>query len=98
MYTNGKIEIVESFTSNLIDIESSTSSLQVKGTVLSGPYKGASGFTYKVYLRTADAGSSQHEHTFDEYPGLTFFMPADQGYHGSSTQSEDAVFKTKSHY
>ena len=98
MYTNGKIEIVESFASNLIDIESSTSSLQVKGTVLSGPYKGASGFTYKVYLRTADAGSSQHEHTFDEYPGLTFFMPADQGYHGSSTQSEDAVFKTKSHY
>ena len=96
MYSQGKIEKVSSYTQANIDITSVTSALQVKGTVATGPFKGASGYTYKVYLNSQ--GGSEHTHTFHEYPGLTFYMPADQGYHGSETSSTDTPFKAKSHY
>ena len=72
--------------------------MQVKGTVSKGPYKGASGFTQKVYLREADAGDNFHTHEFNEYPGLTFYMTADQGYHGASSMTSDKMFKPKSHF
>ena len=98
MYTNGKIEIVTTFDQSKIDINQASSALEVNGTVSVGPYKGASGFTHKVYLRTADAGDSQHAHEFNEYPGITFYMPPAQGYHGQSTSSGEPRFKTKSHY
>ena len=98
MYTNGRIEIVTTFDQSKIDINQTSGALEVNGTVSVGPYKGASGFTHKVYLRTADAGDSQHAHEFNEYPGITFHMPADQGYHGQSTSSGEVRFKTKSHY
>ena len=96
MYLEGKIVKVSSYTQANIDITSSTDALQVKGTVATGPFKGASGYTYKVYLNSQ--GGSEHTHTFHEYPGLTFYMPADQGYHGSETSSTDTPFKAKSHY
>jgi len=70
--------------------------MKIKGTVKSGPFKGASGFTYKVYLTRQN--ESDHTHEFYEYPGLTFYMPGGQGYHGSETASNDAMFKTKSHF
>ena len=70
--------------------------MQVKGTVSKGPFKGASGHTYKVYL--ASQGNSEHTHEFYEYPGLTFYMPDDQGYHGAESASDDRIFKPKSHY
>ena len=98
MYTNGKIEIVTTFDQSKIDINQASSALEVNGTVSVGPYKGASGFTHKVYLRTAAAGDSQHAHEFNEYPGITFYMPPAQGYHGQSTSSGEPRFKTKSHY
>jgi hypothetical protein len=98
MYTNGRIEIVTTFDQSKIDINQTSGALEVNGTVSAGPYKGASGFTHKVYLRTADAGDSQHAHEFNEYPGITFHMPAAQGYHGQSTSSGEVRFKTKSHY
>ena len=98
MYTNGKIEIVTTFDQSLIDVTSSAGGLEVSGTVSVGPYKGASGNTHTVYLRTAEAGSDYHEHQFDELPGLTFYMPADQGYHGATESSGQTRFKTKSHY
>ena len=98
MYTNGKIEIVTTFDQSKIDINQGSGALEVNGTVSVGPYKGASGFTHKVYLRTADAGDSQHAHEFNEYPGITFYMPPEQGYHGQSTSSGEPRFKTKSHY
>ena len=98
MYTNGKIEIVTTFDQSKIDINQASGALEVNGTVSLGPYKGASGFTHKVYLRTAAAGDSQHAHEFNEYPGITFYMPAEQGYHGQSTSSGEPRFKTKSHY
>ena len=96
MYTNGKIVKVTSYDMSKIDITSSSSALQVKGTVSSGPFKGASGYTYKVYLTSQ--GGSEHTHEFYEYPGLTFYMTADQGYHGSMNTSGDEMFKPKSHY
>ena len=96
MYTNGKIVKVTSYDMSKIDITSSSSALQVKGTVSSGPFKGASGYTYKVYLTSQ--GGSEHPHEFYEYPGLTFYMTADQGYHGSMNASADEMFKPKSHY
>ena len=96
MYANSKIVKVSQFDQNLIDVDSGSSALQVKGTVASGPFKGASGFTYKVYLTSQ--GGSEHTHTFHEYPGLTFYMPGDQGYHGAESASADQKFKTKSHY
>ena len=96
MYSQGKIVKVSSYTQADIDITNVSSALQVKGTVATGPFKGASGYTYKVYL--SSQGGSEHTHTFHEYPGLTFYMPADQGYHGSETSSTDSPFKAKSHY
>ena len=96
MYSQGKIVKVSSYTQANIDITNVTNALQVKGTVATGPFKGASGYTYKVYLNSQ--GGSEHTHTFHEYPGLTFYMPADQGYHGSETSSTDTPFKAKSHY
>ena len=98
MYTNGRIEIVTIFDQSKLDITETSGALEVNGTVSVGPYKGASGFTHKVYLRTADAGDSQHAHEFKEYPGITFYMPAGQGYHGQDTTSGELSFKTKSHY
>ena len=47
MYTNGRIEIVDSYDSSKIDITNQSSSLQVKGTVAKGPFKGASGLPIK---------------------------------------------------
>ena len=96
MYTRGKIVKVENFNVDNIDITNSSGALQVKGTVATGPYKGASGFTYKVYLQKQN--SEDHEHTFYEYPNLTFYMPNGQGYHGSESASSDELFKPKSHY
>jgi hypothetical protein len=98
MYTNGRIEIVTTFDPSLIDITSASSGLEVSGTVSVGPFKGASGNTHTVYLRAADAGADYHEHEFHELPGLTFYMPADQGYHGATNSSGQTKFKTKSHY
>ena len=96
MYSNSKIVKVTQFDQNLIDVENNSGALQVKGTVSTGPFKGASGFTYKVYLTTQ--GGSEHTHTFSEYPGLTFYMPGDQGYHGAESATSDTKFKPKSHY
>ena len=98
MYTNGRIEIVTTYDNVSFDVTGETSGLEVKGTVAVGPYKGASGYTHKVYLRAADAGSDYHEHQFDEFPGITFYMSADQGYHGASAPSGETTFKPKSHY
>ena len=98
MYTNGRIEIVTTFDNSLIDVTSTSSGLEVSGTVSVGPFKGASGNTHTVYLRAADAGANYHEHQFHELPGLTFYMPADQGYHGATNSSGQTKFKTKSHY
>lgn len=98
MYTNGRIEIVTTYDQSKLDINQASGALEVNGTVSVGPFKGASGFTHKVYLRTADAGDSQHEHEFKEYPGITFYMPAGQGYHGQTSSSGELSFKTKSHY
>ena len=98
MYTNGRIEIVTTFDNSLIDVTSASSGLEVSGTVSVGPFKGASGNTHTVYLRAADAGADYHEHQFHELPGLTFYMPADQGYHGATNSSGQTKFKTKSHY
>ena len=96
MYTRGKIVKVDNYNVTNLDVTNSSGALQVKGTVATGPFKGASGFTYKVYLTRQD--SSDHEHTFYEYPNLTFYMPNDQGYHGSENASTDELFKPKSHY
>ena len=98
MYTNGRIEIVTTFDQSKLDVNQTSGALEVNGTVSVGPYKGASGYTHKIYLRTADAGDSQHAHEFIEYPGITFYMPAGQGYHGQSSTSGEISFKTKSHY
>ena len=98
MYTNGRIEIVTTYDQSKLDVTQTSGALEVSGTVSVGPYKGASGYTHKVYLRTADAGDSQHAHEFKEYPGITFYMPAGQGYHGQTSSSGELSFKTKSHY
>ena len=98
MYTNGSIQIVTTYDASMIDVTSATSGLEVNGTVSVGPFKGASGNTHTVYLREADAGSDYHEHVFHELPGITFYMPAGQGYHGATQSSGQTKFKTKSHY
>ena len=96
MYSEGKIVKVSTYTQSNIDVTSSSAAMQVKGTIATGPFKGASGFTYKVYL--SSQGDDDHPHTFYEYPGLTFYMPDSGGYHGSETSSSDEMFKPKSHF
>ena len=96
MYQSGKIVKVSSYDMTKIDVTNATAAMQVKGTVSKGPFKGASGHTYKVYLTSQ--GGSEHTHEFYEYPGLTFYMPADQGYHGAANATDDRMFKPKSHY
>ena len=96
MYQSGKIVKVSSYDMSKIDITNATGAMQVKGTVSKGPFKGASGHTYKVYL--SSQGGSEHSHEFYEYPGLTFYMPDDQGYHGAESATDDRMFKPKSHY
>ena len=99
MYAKGRFVRVESdFDMANIDVTGAAAAtpMKIKGTVKSGPFKGASGFTYKVYLTRQN--ESDHTHEFYEYPGLTFYMPGGQGYHGSETASNDAMFKTKSHF
>jgi hypothetical protein len=96
MYQSGKVVKVSSYEMSKIDVTNATSAMQVKGTVSKGPFKGASGHTYKVYLTSQ--GGSEHTHEFYEYPGLTFYMPADQGYHGAASATDDRMFKPKSHY
>ena len=98
MYTNGKIEVVTAYDQASVDITAATSELEVTGTVSVGPYKGASGNTHTVYLRAADAGSDYHAHEFRELSGITFYMPAGQGYHGATESSGKLKFKTKSHF
>ena len=47
-----------------------------------------------MYLKTT--GSDEHEHTFVEYPGLTFYMVLnDQGYHGASSPKSNVTDKPK---
>ena len=97
MYTNGSIQIVENFDLANIDLTNQTSALQVKGTVSAGPFLGAMGYTYDVYL--SSQGGNEHTHVFHQYPGLTFYMPAGQGYHGSKSPSDSVQkFKPKSHF
>ena len=101
MYTKGKfvrVGLDSGFDMANIDVTGAAAAtpMQIKGTVKSGPFKGASGFTYKVYLTRQN--ESDHTHEFYEYPGLTFYMPDGQGYHGSETASDDEMFKTKSHF
>ena len=48
MYSQGKIVKVSSYTQANIDITSVTGALQVKGTVATGPFKGASGYTLSL--------------------------------------------------
>ena len=96
MYQSGKIVKVSSYDMSKIDVTNATGAMQVKGTVSKGPFKGASGHTYKVYLTSQ--GGSEHTHEFYEYPGLTFYMPDDQGYHGAESATDDRMFKPKSHY
>ena len=96
MYSSGRIVKVSSYSPADIDTNNQSGAMQVKGTIATGPYKGASGFTYKVYLTSQ--GDSDHPHTFYEYPGLTFYMPDSGGYHGSETESSDTIFKPKSHF
>ena len=101
MYAKGKfvrVGLNSGFDMANIDVTNAAAAtpMKVKGTVKTGPFKGASGYTYKVYLTRQNA--SDHTHEFYEYPGLTFYMPADQGYHGAELPSEDAIFKTKSHF
>ena len=95
MYAGGKIVKVSSFEQAKIDITSASGALQIKGTVSTGPFKENFRYTHKVYLtRQSD---DDHTHTFHEYPGLTFYMPGSQGYHGAENSS-DEMFKAKSHY
>ena len=97
MYSKGMIQIVENFDISNIDITEKSGGLQVKGSVNAGPYRGASGYTHTVYLKSQ--GGDEHTHEFIEFPNLTFYMPGGQGYHGSSTAVSDLeMFKPKSHY
>ena len=100
MYSKGKIVIVDDY-SDFTSNTDANGALRVIGTVAKGPFKGASGHTYDVYLTTDEAlavDSGYHEHSFLEYPGLDFYMPNNSKSHGKETSNASTLFKPKSHY
>ena len=50
MYTRGKIVKVDNYNVNNLDVTNASGALQVKGTVATGPFKGASGFTLIKFI------------------------------------------------
>ena len=62
MYAGGKIVKVSSFEQAKIDITSASGALQIKGTVSTGPFQGASGYTHKVYLTRQSDDDHTHTH------------------------------------
>ena len=100
MYSKGKIVIVDDY-SDFKSNSDASGALRVIGTVAKGPFKGASGHTYDVYLTTDEAlevDSGYHTHSFVEYPGLDFYMPNNSKSHGKETSNTSTLFKPKSHY
>ena len=100
MYSKGKIVIVDDY-SDFNSNSDASGALRVIGTVAKGPFKGASGHTYDVYLTTDEAlevDSGYHTHSFVEYPGLDFYMPNNSKSHGKETSNTSTLFKPKSHY
>ena len=100
MYSKGKIVIVDDY-SDFNSNSDANGALRVIGTVAKGPFKGASGHTYDVYLTTDEAlgvDSGYHTHSFVEYPGLDFYMPNNSKNHGKETSNTATLFKPKSHY
>ena len=100
MYSKGKIIIVDDY-SDFTSNTDANGALRVIGTVAKGPFKGASGHTYDVYLTTDEAlaiDSGYHEHSFLEYPGLDFYMPNNSKTHRKETSNASTLFKPKSHY
>tara|TARA_A100001015_G_scaffold231170_1_gene261693 strand:+ start:210 stop:13220 length:13011 start_codon:yes stop_codon:yes gene_type:complete len=75
----------------------STGPFQLQGTSSSGSSSGTFGYYYPLFTSqiqsniwdTQNGGSgASHSHTFDQYPGVTFYMPNSQiSNHGLSTKS-----------
>jgi hypothetical protein len=59
----------------------------VNGTSSSGPSKGITGYFYP--LSTVSFGND-HAHTFEEFPGITFYMPKDIVNHGLITSESSS--------
>ena len=98
MYSNSKIVKVTQFDQNLIDVENNSGALQVKGTVSTGPFKGASGFTYKVYL-TSQGGSIESFRFSNQL--MQMISPSKKGikefykaYHELSTRVFDSKYRS----
>ena len=75
----------EAFNIALEDTELSDGPYYVFGTANYNQLgAGLTGYFYPLYLSQAGAGgaSSSHGHTYVEYPGITFYMPAGQLNHG----------------
>jgi hypothetical protein len=48
-------------------------------------------FTTQAAAEAADASASAHVHTFDEFPGTTFYMPNDDMNHAAASAPTDVV-------
>lgn len=60
----------------------------VNGTSASGPTKGVNGYFYP--LSTISYGND-HAHTFDEFSGITFYMPESSNNHAQVTSSSSTA-------
>ena len=65
----------------------------VNGKSLSGPSKGISGYFYPL---STESYGNDHAHTFEEFPGITFYMPHDSINHamisGTDANEPDGYF------
>ena len=52
----------------------------VNGKSLSGPSKGISGYFYPLSTKSYE---NDHAHTFEEFPGITFYMPNNSSNHAT---------------
>ena len=59
----------------------------VNGKSNSGPSKGISGYFYPLSIVSY---GNDHSHTFEEFPGITFYMPHNNNNHGFDGVSDDA--------
>ena len=64
----------------------------VFGTSLSGRgTEGQNGFFYPLYTTSAAAPGTDHSHTFEQYPGVVFYMPDSSVNHAVSTRPTNYI-------
>ena len=81
----GKEEETAEETNNTAEPIDETRAFAVYGTSNSGATTGQTGYFYPLYTDITLVPKPYHRHSFDEYDGITFYMPLDNQNHAKAT-------------